>query len=95
MEWLTADFLNGLGVVGVCVLVFLLIIFGKGLALQREVKDRDITIARQNDTIEWQRQSMDAKDEQISDLINGTRVTTESLRKVSQAAEQMAGGEPA
>jgi hypothetical protein len=54
LSWLTLDFLNGLGVVGICVLVLLLIIFGKGLALMREVKARDETIVWQRDTIDEQ-----------------------------------------
>lgn len=90
---LSTEFLNGLGVVGISVLVMLLVVFGKGLALQREVKDRDATILKQDSTIEWQRLSMDEKDRQIADLIGGTRVTTQSLQKVSQAAEQLAGGD--
>lgn len=95
MEWITHDFLNGLGVVGLSVLVMLMVTFGKGLALQREVRDRDQTIVQKNQTIEWLQQSNDAKDRIIADLANGTRVTTESLRKVSVAAERLAGGEEA
>lgn len=90
---LSTEFLNGLGVVGISVLVMLLVVFGKGLALQREVKDRDATIEKQDATIEWQRASMDEKDSQIADLIGGTRITTQSLAKVSRAAEQIANGE--
>lgn len=84
-SWLNTDFLNGLGVVGICVLVLLLLIFGKGLALTREVKDRDKTIA-------WQRLSMDEKDKQIALLLGGTQVSVEALHKVSTAAERIAGG---
>lgn len=89
---LSAEFLNGLGVVGISVFVLLLVIFGKGLALQREVKDRDARIAKQDETIAWQRATIGEKDRQISELIGGTRISATALQKVSQAAEQIAAG---
>lgn len=92
-SWLTKDFLNGLGTVGISVLVLLLVVFGKGLDLSRVVKDKDKIIAKQDETIEWQRQSMDEKDATIAELLGGARVTAQSLAKVSKAAERIAGGE--
>lgn len=101
MEWgITPAALSDIGVVGLVVLIFLMIVFGKGLALMREVKERDNTInilrtveiPNRDETIEWQRKALDEKDRHIADLIGGTRVSTESLRKVSQAAEQIASG---
>lgn len=83
---LSTEFLNGLGVVGISVLIVMLLIFGKGLALMREVKQRDETIA-------WQRMTIETKDEQISNLIGGTQISATALQKVSQAAEQIASGE--
>lgn len=85
-NWITADFLNGIGVVGLCVLILLLLVFGKGLALSREVKNRD-------ETIIWQRETIAEKDIQITALIGGTTVSATALQKVSQAAEKIAAGD--
>lgn len=90
---LSTEFLNGVGVVGVCVLILLLLIFGKGLTLNSRVTDRDQIIEKQDLTIEWQRQTIEAKDAMIADLIGGTQISATALQKVSQAAEQIAGGE--
>lgn len=90
---LSTEFLNGLGVVGVCVLILLLVIFGKGLTLNSRVTDRDEIIANQNETIDWQRKTIEAKDQMILDLIGGARISATALQKVGQAAEQIAGGD--
>jgi cell division protein FtsL len=82
VEWLSADFLNGVGTVGLCVLIVFSLIFGKGLALQRELKHRDATI-------DWQRLTIEEQADQIRDLIRGTSVAAGALEKVSQAAEQI------
>lgn len=84
---LSTEFLNGLGVVGICVLVLLLVIFGKGLTLNSRVKDRDEIIAKQDVTIEWLQKSSEAKDQMIADLIGGARVSATALQKAT-------GGEP-
>lgn len=86
-NWLTSDFLNGLGTVGIAVLVMLLLIFGKGLALMREVKDRD-------KTIEWQRLTIDELNAQNRELLTGNYVAANALDKVSNAAVQQAGEGP-
>lgn len=90
---LSTEFLNGLGVVGLSVLVLLLVIFGKGLTLQSRVKDRDDIIARQDETIEWLRQANSNKDAQIFDLTQAVQVSAMGFQKVGIAAEQIAGGE--
>lgn len=90
----TVEFLDGLGVVSLCVLVLLAVIYNKGLTLNSRVKDRDEIIAKQDITIEWQRQSLDNKDEQIADLTRAVQMAGMGFQKVGQAAEQMAGGEP-
>lgn len=90
---LSSEFLNSLGVVGICVFILLLLIFGKGLTLNSRVKDRDAIIEKQDATIEWQRAALDAKDDIISDLTGGARVSATALQKIGQAAEQIAGGE--
>lgn len=84
MEWLTVEFLNGLGTVGLSVLVAFSLIFGKGLATQRELRERD-------KTIEWQRLTIEEKDDQIRELIGGTRVAATALDKVSDAAMSVGG----
>lgn len=86
MDWITRDFLDGLGVVGICVLVMLMLAFGKGLALQREVKDRD-------KTIEYQRLTIDNLTASVAALTGAAQVSARSLQKVSQAAEEIVGGE--
>lgn len=83
---LSTDFLNGLGVVGISVLILMLLIFGKGLALSREVKQRDETIA-------WQRGTIDEQARQITALSGGAAVSATALHKVSEAAESIASGE--
>jgi cell division protein FtsL len=80
MDWVTPDFLNGLGTVGLCVLLVASLITGKGLATQRELKMRDATI-------EWQRQTIEEQNQQIRDLIMGTSVAAVALEKVATAAE--------
>lgn len=79
MDYLTPDFLNGLGTVGLCVLILASLIMGKGLALQREVKNRDQTIV-------WQRSTILELSEQIKELIIGTGVAAGALDKVANAA---------
>lgn len=86
MDWITIDFLNGLGTVGTWTFIGTCLIFGKGLALQREVKQRD-------ETIVWQRHTIEEKDAQIHDLIMGTRVATDAFKKVGEAAVIVASGE--
>lgn len=91
---LSTEFLNGLGVVGLCILVLLLVIFEKGLTLQSRVKDRDLIIARQDSTIEWQRVSLEKKDTQIDDLTEAVKVAATGFQKVGRAAEKIAGDGP-
>lgn len=79
MEWLTVEFLNGLGVVGTWTLIGAALITGKGLALTREIRERD-------KTIEWQRLTIEEKDSQLRELILGNRVAAQALHKVSEAA---------
>lgn len=86
MDFITLDFLNGLGTVGTWTFIGSCLIFGKGLALQREVKQRD-------ETILWQRNTIEEKDAQIRDLIIGTRITSEAFHKVGEAAVIVAGGD--
>lgn len=90
---ITVEFLDGLGIVSVCVLVLLAVIYNKGLTLNSRVTDRDHIIAKQDETIEWQRQSMDAKDQTIADLTRAVHMAGMGFQKVGQAAEQIAGGE--
>lgn len=86
MDFITLEFLNGLGTVGTWTLIGTCLIFGKGLALMREVKQRD-------ETILWQRQTIEEQNTQIRDLITGTKVATDAFEKVSQAAVIVAEGE--
>lgn len=86
MDWITLDFLNGLGTVGTWTFIGSCLIFGKGLALQREVKQRD-------ETILWQRNAIEEKDAQIRDFLIATRVASEAFNKVGEAAVIVAGGE--
>lgn len=85
MDWVTLDFLNGLGTVGTWTFIGSCLIFGKGLALQREVKQRD-------ETILWQRNTIEEKDAQIRDFLIATRVSSEAFHKVGEAAVIVAGG---
>lgn len=82
---LTLNFLNGLGTVGTWAFIGTCLIFGKGLALQREVTQRD-------QTIEWQRVTIEEKDAQIRDLIMGTRVSVDAFKKVGEAVAIVAEG---
>ena len=90
---LSTEFLNGLGVVGISVLILLLVIFGKGLTLNSRVKDRDKIIEKQDATIEWQRLTIERLTEQVAGGTRAAEVSASALQKVGQAAEQIAGGE--
>lgn len=85
MEYLTPAFLDGLGTVGVSVLVVVSLVTGKGLATQRELRQRDETIA-------WLRQTNTELMTQNADLLMGTKVATDAFAKVSRAAENLAAG---
>lgn len=84
MDWVTLGFLDGLGTVGTWGLLGLALIFDKGLALKREVTQRD-------KTIDFLQQSNKEKDATILELTIGTRVAAKALDKVSEAA--VSGGE--
>lgn len=87
MEWgnlLTLGFLNGLGTVGTWTLLGILLITDKGLALKREVTQRD-------STIQWQRQTIEELNSQKMELILGTRVSAIALDKVAEAAVTVGG----
>lgn len=84
MDWVTLGFLDGLGTVGTWALLGLALIFDKGLALKREVTQRDKTIA-------FLQESNKEKDATILELTIGTRVAAKALDKVSEAA--VSGGE--
>lgn len=79
MEWLTVEFLNGLGTVGMATGVALCLVFGKGLATQRELRQRDETIA-------WLRETNAELMQQNRDLVIGTKVATDAFDKISSAA---------
>lgn len=79
MEWLTVEFLNGLGTVGIATGVAVCLIFGKGLATQRELRQRDETIA-------WLRETNSELMQQNRDLVMGTKVATDAFEKISTAA---------
>lgn len=78
-ELLTFQFLDGLGTVGTWTVVGACLIFGKGLATQRELRQRDETIA-------WLRETNAELMIQNRDLVIGTKVATDAFDKVSQAA---------
>lgn len=79
MEWLTVEFLNGLGTVGIATGVAVCLIFGKGLATQRELRQRDETIA-------WLRETNAELMVQNRDLVIGAKVATDAFDKISNAA---------
>lgn len=79
MEFLTPAFLDGLGTVGLSVLIVGSLVTGKGLATQRELRQRDETIA-------WLRQTNAELMTQNADLLMGTKVATDALDKVTRAA---------
>lgn len=96
---LTTQFLNGVGVVGETILILLLIVFDKGITLKSRVTDRDkiierqdVVIVRQDETIDWQRDSMIEKDRQIADLTRAAQMSAAGFQKVGVAAEQIASG---
>lgn len=79
MDFLTAEFLNNLGTVGVCITVAVALVMGKGLATQRELRQRDETIA-------WLRETNSELMAQNKELVIGTKVATDAFEKVSRAA---------
>lgn len=79
MEFLNPAFLDGLGTVGTWTLVGVALITGKGIALTREVKNRDLTIA-------WQRETILELSGTIKDLTAGNAVAARALDKVANAA---------
>lgn len=79
LDWVTLGFLDGLGTVGTWGLLGLCLVFDKGLALKREVTQRD-------KTIDFLQQSNREKDAQIFELTASTRVTATALEKVTDAA---------
>lgn len=83
MDWITLGFLDGLGTVGTWGLLGLALIFDKGLALKREVTQRD-------KTIEFLQQSNKEKDATILELTTTGRVAVKAFDKVAEAA---VGGE--
>lgn len=85
MDWLTLSFLDGLGTVGTWGLLGLCLILDKGLALKREVTQRDKTIA-------FLQQSNMEKDATIFELTVSSKVAATALDKVTDAAVS-AGGE--
>lgn len=91
-DWMTPSFFDGLGTVGTWTLVIVSVITGRGgLALLREVKDRDKTIEAQNQTIEWQRKTIEEKDDRIKDLTWAARISAGALDKVTDAAVAAGG----
>lgn len=84
MEWLTVEFLNGLGTVGIATGVAIALVFGKGLATQRELRQRDETIA-------WLRETNAELMAQNRDLVLGTRVATDAFEKIGSAAVEGGG----
>lgn len=86
MEWVTFNFLDGLGTVGTWALLGLSLIFDKGLALKREVTQRD-------KTIDFLQQSNKEKDATIFELTVSSKVAAGALEKVSDHAVAV-GGEP-
>lgn len=86
MDFLTAELLDNLGTVGLCAAVMVSLIMGKGLATQRELRQRDETIA-------WLRETNAELMAQNKDLVLGTKVATDAFEKVSRAAVE--GSNPA
>lgn len=90
---LSPAFWNGVGVVGVVVFVFLLLVFDRGITLKSRVTDRDKIIASKDVTIERLQDSGDTKDQIIANLTGAVQVSAQGFQKVGQYAEQVAGGE--
>lgn len=86
MDILTAQLLDNLGTIGLGLAVVVSLITGKGLATQRELRQRD-------ETIRWLRETNSELMAQNKDLLLGTRVATDAFEKVSRAAVQ--GSNPA
>lgn len=84
MDFLTAELLNNLGTVGLCVAIVLSLVTGKGLATQRELRQRD-------ETIRWLRETNAELMQQNRDLVVGTKVATDAFEKVSRAAVEGSG----
>lgn len=96
---ITPTFLSQIGVVSETVLILLLIVFDKGLTLKSRVKDRDDVIfklegviEKQDETINWQRETLTEKDRQIADLTRAAQMTALGFQKFGQAAEQVVAG---
>lgn len=90
---ITVEFLDGLGVVSLCLIILMAVIYNKGLTLNSRVTDRDKIIVKLEETIEWQRQSMDTKDQTIADLTRAVQMAGMGFQKVGQAAEQIVSGD--
>lgn len=84
MDFITAELLNSLGTVGICVAIMISLVMGKGLATQRELRQRD-------ETIKWLRETNAELMAQNRELVIGTRVATDAFEKVSQAAVEGSG----
>lgn len=84
MDFVTAELLNNLGTVGLCLLIVGSLVTGRGLATQRELRQRD-------ETIVWLRQTNAELMAQNHDLVIGTKVATDAFEKVSRAAVEGSG----